>query len=101
MIGMRTAAETQNFQIPLATRNETVESDGTVGARSTSESLWLTRELASDVVLRVLDESGVATIALADNVRVRRRGGVTFAFNFGSDSLTAMSMQGTCWARTR
>ncbi len=50
--GMRTAAETQNFQIPLGARNETVESDGAVRAQSTSESLWLTRELASDVVLR-------------------------------------------------
>jgi beta-galactosidase len=52
-------------------------------------AVWPARELASDVVQRVLDESGVATIALPDNVRVRRRGDVTFAFNFGSDSLTA------------
>jgi beta-galactosidase len=50
---------------------------------------WPTRELASDVVQRVLDESGVASIALPECVRVRRRGDVTFAFNFGSDSQTA------------
>jgi beta-galactosidase len=49
---------------------------------------WPTRELASDVVQRVLDESGVASLALPEDVRVRRRGGVTFAFNFGSDSRT-------------
>jgi beta-galactosidase len=50
---------------------------------------WPTRELASDVVQRVLDESGVVSMTLPEDVRVRRRGGVTFAFNFGSDSRTA------------
>jgi beta-galactosidase len=92
-----------NRRYECGTWVETVESDGAdVVGRFASGSpalvrkanrfylaAWPTRELASDVVLRVLDESGVATIALADNVRVRRRGGVTFAFNFGSDSLTA------------
>ncbi len=48
-----------------------------------------TPELASDVVLRVLDESGVASIAPARHVSMRYRGDVTFAFNFKSDSLTA------------
>jgi beta-galactosidase len=47
---------------------------------------WPSRELAFDVVQRVLDESGVASMVLPEGVRVRRRGGVTFAFNFGSDS---------------
>jgi beta-galactosidase len=47
---------------------------------------WPTRELASDVVQRVLDESGVASVVLPEGVRMRRRGDVTFAFNFGSDS---------------
>lgn len=50
---------------------------------------WPTRELASDVVRRVLDESGVASMALPECVRVRRRCDVTFAFNFGSDSQTS------------
>ena len=50
---------------------------------------WPTRELASDVVQRVLDESGVASVTLPADVRMRRRGDVTFAFNFGSDSQVA------------
>ncbi len=50
---------------------------------------WPTRELTADVVQHVLDESGVATISLPEDVRVRRRGDVTFAFNFGIDSFAA------------
>ncbi|NOT41077.1 MAG: beta-galactosidase [Alphaproteobacteria bacterium] len=52
---------------------------------------WPTRELASDVVQRVLDESGVVSMTLPLDLRVRRRGDVTFAFNFGGDSQTAPS----------
>jgi beta-galactosidase len=50
---------------------------------------WPTRELAADVVQHVLDEAGVATLSLPDDVRVRRCGDVTFAFNFGIDSCAA------------
>ena len=50
---------------------------------------WPTRELAMDVAQSVLNDAAVATVALPEDVRVRRRGGVTFAFNFGNDSTTA------------
>jgi beta-galactosidase len=52
-------------------------------------AVYPTRELAADVVQHVLDESGVATLALPEDVRVRSRGDVTFAFNFGIDSCAA------------
>jgi beta-galactosidase len=50
---------------------------------------WPSRELAIDLAQHVLDEAQVATIALPDDLRLRRRGGITFAFNYGSDSLNA------------
>jgi len=59
------------------------------GANRFYLAAWPTRQLASDVVQHVLDESGVASMVLPDCLRVRRRGDVTFAFNFGSDSQTA------------
>ena len=52
---------------------------------------WPTRELAMDLAQHVLDEAQVATIVLPEDVRVRRRGGITFAFNYGSDSRAAPS----------
>ncbi len=50
---------------------------------------WPSRELASDVALYALTLAGVETIPLSDDMRVRRRGRITFAFNYGSDSLDA------------
>lgn len=52
-------------------------------------AVWPTRELALDVAQHVLSEAGVATVALPEDLRMRCRGNVVFAFNFGSDSLTA------------
>jgi beta-galactosidase len=51
--------------------------------------VWPTRDLATDVAQLVLDESGVKTTALPEDVRVRRRGNIVFAFNYGSDSRAA------------
>jgi beta-galactosidase len=48
--------------------------------------VWPTRELASDVVSHVLEEAGISATRLEEDVRIRRRGGITFAFNFGIDS---------------
>lgn len=52
---------------------------------------WPSRELASAVTQFALDEAGVESLALPEDVRVRRRGGITFAFNYGSDSASAPS----------
>jgi beta-galactosidase len=53
--------------------------------------VWPTRELALDVAQHALSIAGVSTIVLPEDVRVRRRGRITFAFNFGSDSRVAPS----------
>ena len=50
---------------------------------------WPSRELANDVALHALTLAGVETIPLPEDVRMRRRGRITFAFNYGSDSLDA------------
>jgi beta-galactosidase len=47
---------------------------------------WPSRELALDLAQKILSDEGLATTLLPDDVRVRRRGPITFAFNFGSDS---------------
>jgi beta-galactosidase len=47
---------------------------------------WPSRELAIDLAQKILSDEGVAATLLHEDVRVRRRGNVTFAFNFGSDS---------------
>jgi beta-galactosidase len=47
---------------------------------------WPTRELCLDVVKHALDEAGVPVTLLHEDVRLRRRGNITFAFNFGPDS---------------
>ena len=52
---------------------------------------WPSRELAVELAQHVLSEARVATIVLPDDMRVRRRAGIAFAFNYGSDSLAAPS----------
>jgi beta-galactosidase len=52
---------------------------------------WPTRELALDVAQHALDQAGVATRVLPQDVRTRRRGRITFGFNFGTDSQTALA----------
>ena len=50
---------------------------------------WPTRELASDIAQHALALAGVETTPLHEDMRIRRRGRITFAFNYGSDSLIA------------
>lgn len=52
---------------------------------------WPTRELAFDVAQHALDQAGVAATALPQDVRTRRRGRITFGFNYGTDSQIAPS----------
>lgn len=52
---------------------------------------WPSRDLALDLAQTILNDAGVATTLLHEDVRVRRRGNITFAFNFGSDSQRAPS----------
>jgi beta-galactosidase len=52
---------------------------------------WPTRELATDLAQHALDEAGVGTTPLSEVIRIRRRAGITFAFNYGSDSHDAPS----------
>jgi beta-galactosidase len=52
---------------------------------------WPTRELALDVVQHALDAAGIAATLLPDDVRLRRRGRITFGFNFGTDARLAPS----------
>jgi len=50
---------------------------------------WPSRELALDIVSHTLAAAGVAASLLDEDLRVRHRGGVTFAFNFSNDSKPA------------
>jgi beta-galactosidase len=42
-------------------------------------------------VQHALDAAGVAATLLSDDVRLRRRGRITFGFNFGTDACLAPS----------
>jgi beta-galactosidase len=59
--------------------------------------VWPSRELASDVVSHVLEEAGIPATRLEEDVRIRRRGGITFAFNFGIDSRAAPAPAGAVY----
>jgi len=50
---------------------------------------WPTRELAFDVAQHALDAAGVAVTVLPDDLRTRRRGRITFGFNYGPRSQIA------------
>lgn len=80
---------------------ETVEAEESVSVLSRFESgapallrkdrcfylaAWPERELCLDIVEHVLADAGVNTTRLHEDVRIRRRGGITFAFNVGIDS---------------
>jgi beta-galactosidase len=47
---------------------------------------WPSRELASELAQHALTRAGVETTPLHEDMRIRRRGRITFAFNYGSDS---------------
>lgn len=46
---------------------------------------WPDRALAADLVEHLLDRAGIAWARLPDDVRLRRRGALTFAFNYGPE----------------
>jgi beta-galactosidase len=48
---------------------------------------WPSRELAADIAQHVLALAGVDSVLLNDDMRIRRRGRITFAFNYGKESL--------------
>jgi beta-galactosidase len=45
---------------------------------------WLSHELHRTVLRQAARDAGLDTQLLADGLRIRRRGGLTFAFNFGA-----------------
>lgn len=51
--------------------------------------VWPTREMCLDLVSAALSEAGVETTLLHEDLRIRRRAGITFAFNFGIESQNA------------
>lgn len=90
-----------NQQFSCGTWSETIEaadeidvmarfSDGSPALVRKDARLYLgvypSRELASALARHVLGEARVETLSLPEDVRVRRRGDITFAFNFGNDS---------------
>jgi beta-galactosidase len=50
---------------------------------------WLSHELHRTVLRQAAHDAGLATQVLADGLRLRRRGGLTFAFNFGAQPVQA------------
>ncbi|KXU83183.1 beta-galactosidase [Paraburkholderia monticola] len=50
---------------------------------------WLSHELHRTVLQQAAHDAGLATQVLADGLRLRRRGGLIFAFNFGAQPVQA------------
>ncbi|MCC8396209.1 beta-galactosidase [Paraburkholderia sp. MMS20-SJTR3] len=50
---------------------------------------WLSHELHRTVLQQAAHDAGLETQLLADGLRLRRRGGLTFAFNFGAQAVQA------------
>ncbi|SMG59939.1 beta-galactosidase [Paraburkholderia susongensis] len=50
---------------------------------------WLSHALHRTVLQQAARDAGIDTQLLADGLRIRRRGGLTFAFNFGSQPVQA------------
>jgi beta-galactosidase len=48
---------------------------------------WPSRELAMDVVGHALEAANVESVLLHEDMRIRRRGRITFVFNYGNESL--------------
>lgn len=46
---------------------------------------WPNRALAADLIEHLLERAGVPSRRLLSDLRLRRRGGLTFAFNYGSE----------------
>lgn len=47
---------------------------------------WPDQELLQQVLAHLAVKAGLETVALPDHVRLRRRGGMTFAFNYGTEA---------------
>jgi beta-galactosidase len=52
---------------------------------------WLSHALHRTVLQHAARDAGIETQLLADGLRIRRRGGLTFAFNFGPEPVLAPS----------
>jgi beta-galactosidase len=50
---------------------------------------WLSHALHRTVLQQAASDAGIDTQLLADGLRIRRRGGLTFAFNFGPETVHA------------
>jgi beta-galactosidase len=50
---------------------------------------WLSHALHRTVLQQAARDAGIETQLLADGLRIRRRGGLTFAFNFGAEQVHA------------
>jgi beta-galactosidase len=50
---------------------------------------WLSHELHRTVLQQAARDAGLETHLLADGLRIRRRGDLTFAFNFGAQQVQA------------
>jgi beta-galactosidase len=66
-------------------------------AGRTYVAAWPTRELALDLVSHALHTAGIATTRLDEDIRLRRRDGITFAFNFSGDSRPAPAPAGATY----
>ncbi|MBI1212878.1 MAG: beta-galactosidase [Alphaproteobacteria bacterium] len=55
---------------------------------------WPSKELREAALKHLLQLANIATSQLHDDVRIRRRGGLTFAFNFGRDTQIAPAPKG-------
>ena len=50
---------------------------------------WPDETLLTDTIGHVAGRAGLATTPVPDTIRLRRRGGLTFAFNYGDAPWTA------------
>lgn len=58
---------------------------------------WPSRALAGDVAQHALTLAGIDSVLLHDDMRIRRRGRITFAFNYGDEPLRVPArVMGVC-----
>ncbi|MFM2042429.1 MAG: hypothetical protein RLY86_1005 [Pseudomonadota bacterium] len=73
--------------------------DGAPGLLRRGDALYLTavtdRRLLADLIAGLCEERGIHTLRLPDDLRLRRRGGLVFAFNYGQGPVTAPVPPGT------
>jgi beta-galactosidase len=49
---------------------------------------WPDQQLIDSALRKIVKAAGIATLPLPENIRLRRRGGLTFAFNYGPENWT-------------